>query len=201
MIPDYQTLMLPLLKFTADGEIHTFRDAVDSLANEFNLTEEERKQLLPSGQQGVFHNRVGWARTFMKKAGLLDSPKRAMIRITDRGREVLKHNPPEIDADFLKQNPEFMEFLSLKHEREETIPTRVSVSESSQTPEELLEYSYSKIREDLANNLLAKVKECDPSFFEHLVIDLRLAMGYGGSRAEAGKGDREVWRRGHRRNH
>src|SRR6266542_6733583 len=101
MIPDYQTLMLPLLKFTADGEIHTFRDAVDSLANEFNLTEEERKQLLPSGQQGVFHNRVGWARTFMKKAGLLDSPKRAMIRITDRGREVLKHNPPEIDADFL----------------------------------------------------------------------------------------------------
>src|SRR5215210_8667092 len=109
-IPDYQTVMLPLLRLAANGEEHSLRDAIEKLADHFHLSEEERKQLLPSGAQATFDNRVGWARTYMKKAGLLESPRRGYFRITDRGLQALEQKPETINVKFLEQYPEFLEF-------------------------------------------------------------------------------------------
>ena len=109
-IPDYQTVMLPLLRFAADKREHSTREAIEQLANHFGLTEDERKELLPSGGQATFDNRLGWARTYMRKAGLLDAPRRGYFRITDRGLEVLATNPEAINVKFLEQYPEFREF-------------------------------------------------------------------------------------------
>lgn len=113
-IPDYQTTMLPLLAFASDGHEHTLREAVDHLADLFKLTAQERKTLLPSGQQAMFLKRVGWARTYLKKAGLLDSPRRGYFKITERGLQVLKDTPANINVSFLKQFPEFVEFQTPK---------------------------------------------------------------------------------------
>ena len=115
-IPDYQSIMLPLLRMAGDKQEHVFRDAVDTLANEFNLTDEERRELLPSGQQEIFSNRVGWARTYMKKAGLLESPRRGRLKITQRGLDVLAQNPQKINVTFLDQFKEFQEFRTVKRE-------------------------------------------------------------------------------------
>ena len=121
-IPDYQSCMLPLLKFYADGQEHTFREAVEALATEFKLTDQERREMLPSGQQEVFDNRVGWARTYMKKAGLIESPKRGVNRITQRGLDVLKQKPDRIDVSFLAQFQEFKEFRALRHTKPDEEP-------------------------------------------------------------------------------
>ena len=184
-IPDYQSIMLPLLRFASDGNEHSLREAIEGLAEKFGLTDAERKELLPSGQQTIFENRVGWARTYMNKAALLESTRRGYFRITQRGREVLSKNPPEINVKFLDQFPEFIEFRAKRREREET--TEIVENENLQTPGELLETAYQKLREDLSAELLKIVKECSPAFFERLVIDLLVKMGYGGSRKEAGK--------------
>lgn len=184
-IPDYQSVMLPLLRLAADGNEHTLRSAVEELAEQFKLTEDERKELLPSGSQSTFSNRVGWARTYLSKAALLESPRRGYFHITQRGREVLAKNPSEINVQFLYQFPEFIEFRTRHREPEQAIET--VESESLQTPGELLETAYQKLREDLSAELLKTVKECSPAFFERLVIDVLVKMGYGGSRKEAGK--------------
>jgi len=113
-IPDYQSIMLPLLSLLSDLKEHPFRDMVETLSKTFQLTEEERKELLPSGQQAVFDNRVGWARTYLKKAGLIDSPKRGVNKITQRGLEVLENKPNLINVKFLGQFPEFVEFKTTK---------------------------------------------------------------------------------------
>src|SRR4030067_1915157 len=118
-IPDYQSIMLPLLIFAGDKDEHSLREATETLAQEFLLTESERKELLPSGQQEIFHNRVGWSRTYMKKAGLLDSTRRGYFKITDRGIDVLRRNPPKIDAQLLEQFKEFREFRALRHTKGE----------------------------------------------------------------------------------
>lgn len=185
-IPDYQTVMLPLLRLLADGEEHALADAIEVLGSRFNLTTEERSQLLPSGRQPVFDNRVGWARTYMKKAGLIESTARGRFRITNRGLEVLKSNPSRIDVKLLTQFPEFIEFrtVSRKASAEEE-PTLQE--EEVETPEELLEASYQRLRRSLADDLLEQVKKSPPKFFERLVVDLLIAMGYGGSRKEAGR--------------
>lgn len=186
-IPDFQRIMLPLLKFAADQQEHPKREAIECLAKQFNLTVEERKELLPSGQQMVFDNRVGWAITYLKKAGLLESPKRSFFRITQRGVEILKQNPPEINVKFLKQFPEFIEFKEgPKEDKKETIISEVEET-TQETPEETLENSYQKIRQYLAQDLLIQVKNCSPNFFEKLVIELLVKMGYGGSRKDAGE--------------
>ncbi len=184
-IPDYQSVMLPLLRFASDGNEHTLGEAVEELAEQLKLTEEERKELLPSGSQFTFANRVGWARTYMNKAALLESTRRGYFRITQRGREVLAKKPTEINVKFLDQFPEFIEFRTKQREPEQL--TQVIKTEDLQTPGELLESAYQKLREDLSAELLKTVKECSPSFFEHLVIDVLVKMGYGGSRKEAGK--------------
>jgi restriction system protein len=181
-IPDYQTIMLPLLQFAGDGKEHTLRESVEKLADVFGLSEKEREVLLPSGQQTVFHNRVGWARTYMKKAMLLDAPRRSYFIISKRGKEVLASNPKRIDSNYLEKFPEFVEFKSLKHEKdEEVLPT------VSDTPEEVLESAYLSLRQRLASDILQQIKSSPPRQFERIVVQLLVAMGYGGTLKDAGK--------------
>jgi restriction system protein len=176
--------MLPLLKFYADGREHTFREAVESLTKGFKLTDDERRELLPSGQQEVFNNRVGWARTYIKKAGLIDSLQRGVNRITKRGVDVLNGEPQKIDVVFLMQFKEFKDFRTLRHTKEDELE---EVFENRKTPEESLETAYQSIRSDLAADLLQRIRTCSPAFFERLVVEVIVKMGYGGSRQDAGK--------------
>lgn len=185
MIPDYQTLMLPLLQYVSSKQEYKFRDVIKGLVVKFSLTDAEREELLPSGQQAIFDNRVGWAKTYLKKAGLVDTPKRATIVITARGTDVLKKNPSEINVRFLRQFPEFIEFQNAK--REDTVAAPVAEETSKQTPEESLEAAYLHIRKSLAQELLSKVLSMPPAFFERLVVELLVKMGYGGSMKDAGK--------------
>ena len=184
-IPDYQSLMLPLLRQTSDGQEHSFRDIVDALATGHKLTDAEQRELLPSCGQFVFANRVGWARTYMKKAGLLSAPKRGTVKITDRGLQVLRQNPNRVDNKVLRQFPEFLEFQSLKSEG--TKEVREAPVTEQLDPQENIEAGYLRVRKQLADDLLTRIKECSPDFFEQLVVDLLLRMGYGGSRLDAGK--------------
>ncbi len=184
-IPDYQTCMLPLLKYHADGQEHTNRDSIDTLSNEFKLTDEERRMMLPSGVQGLFDNRVNWARTYMKKAALLESPKRGVHKITKRGLDVLKKDPKRIDVAYLSKFQEFKDFRALRHTKQEGEEQEFDFS--NKTPEESLESAYQKLRADLASDLLQRLKTCSPAFFERLVVEVIVKMGYGGTRQDAGK--------------
>ena len=186
-IPDYQSIMLPLLKLAGDKQEHSIREGIDHISDLFSLTEEEMKELLPSGQQSIIDNRVGWARTYLKKAGLLESPRRSYFTITTLGAQVLEKNPPEINVNFLDQFPQFVEFRKLRREEDDKQLDRDFTENSSRTPQELLEYGYQKIRKDLAQELLTVVKQASPQFFERLVVELLVTMGYGGSRKDAGK--------------
>lgn len=180
MIPDFQTLMLPLLKYVSDGQEHKYRDIIEHLAAEFEVTDEERKELLASGSQAVFNNRVGWARTYLKKAGLLDSPKRAILMISDLGREILSKNPPKIDTKYLRRFPAFIEFQNGYRNDGETEEESITEEIHEQTPEEVLDKAYQRIRKSLASELLNKVIDLSPAFFERLVVELLVKMGYGG---------------------
>ncbi|WP_320169825.1 restriction endonuclease [Maridesulfovibrio sp.] len=188
-IPDYQTLMLPVLKVASDRKEHKFRDAVELLADEFSLSSEERNELLPSGNQPLFNNRVGWARSYLKQAGLLAAPKRGFFTITERGLELLATNPSEINTETLSQYPEFLEFRNRRKPSKEKGDSGESekAAESLHTPEDALASAYQKLRKSLESELLTIVKEASPSFFEKLVVDLLVNMGYGGNRQDAGK--------------
>jgi restriction system protein len=185
MIPDYQSIMLPLLEFISDSKEYKMRFVTDELAIKFGVTEEEQKELLPSGVAPVFYNRTAWAKTYLKKAGLIDSPKQGIVVISKRGLDVLKKKPSSINVKFLKQFSEFVEFQTSK--REDEIETETNDDQSTQTPEELLETAYQKIRKSLASELINKVVELSPAFFEKLVVELLVKMGYGGSIKDAGK--------------
>lgn len=185
MIPDYQSIMLPLLKVVADNKEYRLQELIEILSKTFKLTDDDRKEMLPSGQQRIFDNRVAWARTFLKKAGLVESPRRAFVKITERGLKVLSENPDFINVRFLRQFPEFIEFQTTKKETNET--EFDEQSESTETPEELLETAYLKIRKSLAQELINKVIQLPPAFFEKLVVELLVKMGYGGSIKDAGK--------------
>jgi restriction system protein len=187
MIPDYQSLMLPLLKLVVDKQEHKYRELVENLATEFQISDEERKELLPSGNQAIFDNRVGWAKTYLKKAGLLDSPKRATFLITDLGIETLKKKPAKIDAKYLRQFPKFLEFQNASRSENDSEEEIISQEVSQQTPEESFEKAYQRIRKSLASELLNQVIELSPAFFERLVVELLVKMGYGGSIKDAGK--------------
>lgn len=187
MIPDYQSLMLPLLKLVSDRQEHKYRDLIENLVTEFQVTDEERKELLTSGNQAIFDNRVGWAKTYLKKAGLLDSPKRATFVITQIGLDTLKKNPDRIDAKYLRQFPAFLEFQNASRNDNETEEEIIIVETNEQTPEENLDKAYQRIRKSLASELLNRVVELSPTFFERLVVELLVKMGYGGSIKDAGK--------------
>ena len=179
-IPDYQALMVPLLELLEDGKEHRLRDVIFALEQQFGLTEEERKALLPSGQQPIFHNRVGWARTYLKNAGLLEAPQRGWIRITRRGLDVLKEKPEQIDVNFLMQ---FEEFRTFRFSRQRT-PAESNAADI-ETPEELLASAYDMHKRSVLSELLELVKKASSEFFERLVVELLVKMGYGGSYKEA----------------
>jgi restriction system protein len=185
-IPDYESIMLPLLQFAGDGEEHSLREAYDKLADNFDLSQDERKELLPSGQQEVFHNRVGWARTFLKKAGLLESTRRGYLRITERGLDVLRQNLNKIDNYFLEQYEEFRKFKSTKRKKKTETKQSSSIPEEA-TPEEALEGAYEGLRDNLVSELLEQLKASSASLFEKIVVELLVKMGYGGTRKDAGK--------------
>jgi len=184
-VPDFQTIMLPLLQFASDGEEHSIHEAVDELARHFSLTEEDESKLLPSGQQPIFYNRVGWARTYLKKARLFNDPRRGYFRITDRGKEVLNRNPDRIDMNYLKEFPEYNEFR--ESAREDSDESHVEEELEELTPEEALEEAYQKIKQDLSEEVLRAVIDSSPGFFEKLVVELLVKMGYGGSRRDAAR--------------
>jgi restriction system protein len=185
-IPDYQTCMLPFLRYLSDGKEHSLREAEEALAEHFKLTPAERAELLPSGQQGVLKNRVGWARTYLKKAGLLEAPKRGVFRITERGTKVLGSAPSRIDAKFLEQFPEFVEFRDISRP-DAAVSTLPESAPSKTTPEEAIELAHQGLREQLGQELLSRILSCSPTFFEQLVVELLVKMGYGGSRRDAGE--------------
>jgi restriction system protein len=185
-IPDYQTVMLPLLRFLKDGKEHNIGEVVDSLTDDFNLSTEERQQLLGSGQQTVIRNRAGWARTYLKKAGLIASTRRGFFRITERGHSVLASKVERVDVKYLEQFPEFVAFRELRHEQanEPLVPATTSIDA---TPEEELDAAYGRLRLDLESELLDQVKSASPSFFERLVVEVLVRMGYGGTLRDAGQ--------------
>lgn len=187
-IPDYQTLMLPVLRLAGDGLEHRFRDAVESLASDFNLTDAERSELLPSGMQAVFDNRVGWARSYLKQAGLLHNPKRGIFQITDLGKALLAESPSRIDVAALERYEAFRDFRGRRRDKSEGEGKLAEPKVANdQTPEDALATAYRKLRENLEADLMEQVKSSSPAFFERLVVDLLVAMGYGGSRQDAGR--------------
>jgi len=184
-VPGFQEMMLPILEIANDGNEHSLRETTEAVANRLGLTDADRSELLPSGRQTTLANRVGWARTYMAKAGLLESTRRGYFRITDRGREVLSRRPSGLGTADLEKFAEFREFKALRHERPiEDEPAEVATSE---TPEELMEAAHQKLRDTLAAELLQAVQNCSPAFFERLVVDLLVRMGYGGTRKDAGE--------------
>ncbi len=185
-IPDYQTLMLPLLKFTSDEQEHSLREATEALSKHFNLTQEEKETLLSSGRKPIFYDRVGWARTYLGQAKLLESPRRGFFKITERGIKFLKQNPAKLNDKVLQQFTEFKEFVSRKNKKSEKSVAEITLSiDNEKTPEESLEIAYQTIRNSLASEIIDRVKSCSPYFFERLVVELLVKMGYGGTLQEA----------------
>ncbi len=188
-VPDYQSFMRPLLAYGGDGQEKSIREAIIALADEFHLTEDERQQLLPSGKERILTNRVHWARTYLDKAGALRRTRRAHFAVTDRGRELLARYPDRIDARVLRQYPEFVAFQTPRADDAENSgrppkPDQEANSElAGATPEETIQAAEETIAASLRTQLLDRIRELSPAFFERLVIDLIVAMGYGGTRA------------------
>lgn len=179
--------MLPILRLVSDRQEYKYRDIIEKMAFEFSVTDKERKELLASGNQAIFDNRVGWAKTYLKKAGLLDSPKRATFVITETGLQTLNKNPDRIDSKYLRQYPSFVEFQHIGHIDNDIESESLKEEPNEQTPEENLDKAYQRIRKTLAVELLNRVVDLTPTFFERLVVELLVKMGYGGSIKDAGK--------------
>lgn len=191
-IPDYQGFMLPLLRMIADGGEYPVREIYQRLSDEFDLTPEERAELLPSGGQPLVENRIGWAKTYLKKAGLIDYPKRGVTQISLRGKEVLSTNPSSIDTEYLKRFDEFRVFQTVtvnKRDSQTNDDKRIieSARDDTATPTEAIETAHQRLHQELASDLLDTIQAASPAFFERLVVDLMIKMGYGGSRREAGE--------------
>ena len=185
-IPDFQSFMLPLLKFASDGKEHSQSEASEALSHHFSITESERREMLPSGRQTRFNNRVAWANVYLRKSGFLESTRRGRFKITERGQEILRSNPARIDVKFLLKNgdAEFREFH--RPSRQDENHEEPSI-ETVRTPREIMDAGYQEMRRDLSQEILKRIKSSSPRFFEHLVVELLVAMGYGGSRKDAGE--------------
>jgi restriction system protein len=176
--------MLPLLNLASDRQTHSLREAYEKIADAFDLSDEDREELLPSGTQQTYKNRIGWARTYLKKAGLLRSPKRGHFEITDRGIDELKTDPNEMSTSYLNKYDEFRDFRTRNSEASNETPT---VTATSSTPQEAIENSIEELNSQLAQELLDALLGSSPGFFEQVVVELLVNMGYGGSRKEAGQ--------------
>jgi restriction system protein len=188
-IPDYQFLMLPVLKKAAVGEVK-IGDVIDELATELGLSADERSELLPSGRQTIFANRVHWAKSYLKQAGLLEMTKRAHFRVSDRGRQVLETNPSKVDNKLLTQFEEFNQFRQRHGDDNRTEVAPIVETESvaeERTPDEVMRSAHRQINAALGQDLLDRITASPPEFFERLIVSLLLAMGYGGSGENAGR--------------
>jgi restriction system protein len=184
-VPDFQSFFVPLLRVASDGREHTLGEARDAIARHFGLSTEDRAEKLPSGLQTRFDNRLQWAKTYFVQAGVLTSPKRGSFQIAARGRELAQQGHQRIDIRILDQYPEFVQFHRSNGRAVMPTPAGDHNSNVSETPEERLQEGYETIRADLGHELLEKVRNNTPEFFEKLVVDLMVSMGYGGSRADA----------------
>jgi restriction system protein len=192
MIPDYQSLMLPLLKFVSDDKIHNIQDAISILANQFNLTEEDLNEWLPSKSQKKFYNRVYWAKAHLKMAGTIENLGKGQFKITNKGKEILSDNPSFINVKYLTNKFDDYKNLITGYRKKEnnkifSFQNETDDIESHQTPEEQIELGYQKIKASLQVEILNKLKSVHPSFFEKIVVELLVKMGYGGSIQDAGK--------------
>ena len=186
-MPNFQSIMLPLLTMVSDGREYRFRDAVEALAEQFRLSEEERLELLPSGRAPKFANRVGWATTHLSKAGLIERPRRGYLTITERGLSLIKEDPDTVNLKLLDRYPEHATFRN-KSSGSARGPDEIDQQqEERSTPVETIDEAYRTLRNSLGEEVLQQIKSCSPEFFERLVVDLLVKMGYGGTRAEAGK--------------
>ena len=185
-IPDFQTLMLPFLKAVEDGKEHPFKDVVEKLSIEFRLTQDELAEMLPSRRAPIFYNRVAWAKFYLKKAGLIAQIKRSYLSLTQLGQTALNSKPAQINIKYLEQFPDYLSFKENLSTNSQT-ETKSNEAESTSTPEEILENAYSKLNASLVVVILENIMQCSPNFFERLVVELLLSMGYGGTRAVAGR--------------
>ncbi|WP_223480459.1 MULTISPECIES: restriction endonuclease [unclassified Pseudomonas] len=189
-IPDFQSVMRPVLAMVADGLPISLKTLREQVTEQFQLSEAERHEMLPSGQQTVINNRIGWARTYLNKAGLLSIPSKGLVQITERGREVLVSGPQRISISWLKRYPEFGAFHGARPSNDAP-GTQIEPVEDI-TPDEQLAQAHQALMQSLADELLAQVRGASPTFFEQLVVDLMIAMGYGGSRKEAGRATQQT---------
>jgi restriction system protein len=187
-VPDYQSLMLPVLMASTSGEIRV-GDVVGRLAEQLGLTVDERAQLLPSGKQTLFGNRVHWAKTYLTKAGLLESTRRGHFRITECGQTVIASHPARIDNEFLNQFAEFRQFKekSVEDAAPGVQPSGPALVSRTETPDEIMRAAHKQVETSLAQDLLDRVRAAPPVFFERLIVNLLLSMGYGGTAADAGR--------------
>lgn len=186
-VPGFQKWFMPLLELLGDGQIHNISELYGELAERLKLSSEDRAEMLPSGKQQLYKNRIGWSRTYLKKSGLVDSPKRGQLKITSRGQQVLANPPDELNVKFLKQYPEFVEFHTVSKNNDTKQEEDSLSDDETTTPIETLEKLHRGLRKQFETEVLEKVKESSPSFFERLVVDLLVKMGYGGSREDAGQ--------------
>nr|MBF0222069.1 restriction endonuclease [Desulfobulbaceae bacterium] len=187
-VPDFQSFFLPLLKFSADGETHSLKDAYVVMSENFKMSDADLREMLPSGKQTTFKNRVAWANVYLAKALLLERPKRGFFRITKRGKELLDTNPTTIRVNQLKEYPEFVDFHNPSGmQSKEDDNVSANNEERTSTPEEIFENAYQELRSSLASELLSYTSSNTPEFFEQLVVKLLVKMGYGGSIKDAGK--------------
>ena len=185
-VPDFQTLILPLLQHIADGNEYTIAGSRDILADRFELTDKERNERLPSGAANRFHNRLAWAKIYLERAGLIEKIRRGCFKISSLGSKVLVDPPDRIDINFLNQFAGFADFRQRRSSNESTPPVAEAEIQNGTTPEEALEDAYLRLRDELAAEILTQVRQAHPAFFEQLVVDLMLKMGYGGPGDDAG---------------
>lgn len=189
-IPDFQSVMRPVLAMVADGVPISLKALREQVTEQFQLSDVERHEKLPSGQQTVINNRIGWARTYLNKAGLLSIPSKGLVQITERGREALVSGPQRITVSWLKRYPEFGAFHGVRPSNE--TPGTQPEPVVDITPDEQLNQAHQALMQSLADELLAQVRGASPTFFEQSVVDLMIAMGYGGSRKEAGRATQQT---------
>ena len=183
-IPKYNELYPSVLKALSDEKEHSIHEIDEIISDQLNLTEEERNEMLPSGNQKLIKNRIGWARSYLKKAGLIESRKRGFANITDLGLKEYNENPNLTEDDLMKY-PSFVDFVTGKPKDDSDDETKPVVLDDS-TPDEIMERTYKKINKDLSDLILENIYNNDPFFFEKLVVDLLLKMGYGEFREDAG---------------
>ena len=190
-VPGYQEFMFPILKYLSDKDLQDKKKIFDNMAEVFNLSEEDKQEKLPSQQSATYINRIGWALTYLKKAGLIESPSRAHYKITDEGKIVVSQNITDLDTKYLKKYPSFLEFQNLSHNNVQ-VKADTNTEKDEQTPLEKILLNFEIIKQDICEELLNKVLEQSPDFFEQLVVDLIVAMGYGGSLEDAGKATKKT---------